>query len=154
MHVSVLASASARFWEFDTDGSKMTNFNYTALYRSTAESFIQNSFTFSKSCVIGHSNEIVEEGGKTVLINEFIAMFPAMFGTFVKCTYGGVGLEACKEKLRNGKIVVRMTESAKLFWEGSVWDEWEAAFPDLKEFFESYPRDKVEVELVQVYRMK
>ncbi len=69
-----------------------------------------------------------------------------MYGTFVKVTL----LEkTCKDKTsEDGKIKKRMTESAKLFWEGPVWEEWEKSYPDLKLFLELYPRDKVLIELV------
>ncbi len=42
-----------------------------------------------------------------------------------------------------------MTKMAKLFWEGPVWEEWEKSYPYLKLFLESYPRDKVSIELVE-----
>ncbi len=98
----------------------------------------------SRSCVVGHPNEVIVCGGKTVLINDFIAIF---YGTFVRAT---VLAKTCKKKTtEDGKIKVRMTESAKLFWEGPVWEEWEKSYPDLKLFLESYPRDKVLIVLVE-----
>ena len=67
--------------------------------------------------------------------------------TFVKAT---LSKKTCKHKtMEDGKIRVRMTESAKLFWEVPVWEEWEKAYPDLKLFLESYPRDNVFIELVK-----
>ncbi len=74
-------------------------------------------------------------------------MFYGMYGTFVKVTL----LEkTCKDKTtEDGKIKIRMTKSAKLFWEDPVWEEWEKSYPDLKLFLESYPRDKVLIELVE-----
>ncbi len=118
------------------------------MYRSIIESFFQNSFGFKHSCVIGHPNEIVvSRNGKTVLINDFIAMFYGMYGTFVRASESD---KTCKHKMmEDGKIKVRMTETAKSFWEGPVWEEWEKSYPDLKLFLDSYPRDKVSIELVE-----
>ncbi len=101
------------------------------MYRSIIKSFFQNSFSFKESCVVGHLNEVVVgHNGKTVLINEFIAMFYGMYGTFVKVS---LSESTCKHKtMEHGKIKVRMTELAKLFWEGPVWKEWEKSYPDLK----------------------
>ncbi len=119
----------------------------TSLYRSIIETFFQNSFSFKNSCVVGHINEVVVPGGKTVLINDFIAMFYGMYGTFMKAIASS---KTCKDKsAEDGKIRIRMTESAKSFWEGPVWEEWERSFPDLKFFLQSYPRDKVVIELVE-----
>ncbi len=38
------------------------------------------------SCVVGHPNKVAVPGGKTVLINYFIAMLYGMYGTFVRAT--------------------------------------------------------------------
>ena len=124
------------------------NFNLNAMYPSIIKSFFQNSFSFKDSCVIGHPNEIVVAcNGKTVLINDFIVMFYGMYGTFVRTS---VSDKTCKHKtMEDGKIKVRMTKTAKSFWEGPVWEEWEKSYPDLKLFLESYPRDKVLIELVE-----
>ncbi len=66
-------------------------------------------------------------------------MFYSMHSTFVKAT---VLAKTCKEKTtEDGKIRVQMTKS--------VWEEWEKFYPDLKLFLESYPRDKVVIELVK-----
>ncbi len=73
--------------------------------------------------------------------------YNGMYGTFVKVT---LSEKICKDKTtEDGKIKVRMTESAKSFWEGPVWEEWEKSNPDLKLFLGSYPRDKVMIELVE-----
>ncbi len=74
-------------------------------------------------------------------------MFYGMYGTFVRAT---VLAKTCKVKtMEDSKIKVRMTKLAKLFWDGPVWDQWEKPYPDLKLFLESYPRDKVSIELVE-----
>ncbi len=141
------ASCSARCWKFDNDGPQIKNFNFSPNDRSIIKSFFQNSFAFKNSCVVAHSNEVVVCGGKTVLINDFIAMFYGMYDTFVRAT---VLAKTCKEKtMEDGKIKARMTKSAKLFWEGPVWEEWEKSYSDLKLFLELYPRDKVSIELVE-----
>ncbi len=73
-------------------------------------------------------------------------MFYSMYDTFVRAT---VLAQTCKGKTtEDGKIRVQMTKLAKSFWEGPVWEEWEKSYPDLKLFLESYPRDKVVIELV------
>ncbi len=111
-------SHSARFWEFDNNGTQIKNFNLCSNYCSFIKSFFQNSFSFKNSSVVGHPNKVVVCGGKTVLINDFIAMLYGMYGTFVRAT---VLAKTCKGKTtEDGKIKVRMTESAKLFWEGPV----------------------------------
>ncbi len=112
------ASHTAIFWKFDNDGSLFHKFNLNAMYCSIIESFFQNSFSFKNSCDVGHPNKVVFLGGKTVLINDFIAIFYGMYDTFVKVTL----LEkTCEDKTtEDGTIKVRMTKSAKLFWEGPV----------------------------------
>ncbi len=143
-----LVSHSTRFWKFDHDGSWLKIYILNAIYRSIIKSFLQNSFSFKNSCVVGHPNEVVYvPNGKTVLIIDFIAMFYGMYGTFVKVTLSD---KICKEKYTDdGKIKVRMTESAKLFWKGPVWEEREKSYPNLKFFLKSYPRDIVLIELVE-----
>ncbi len=74
-------------------------------------------------------------------------MFYGTYGTFVRASESD---KTCKHKImEDKKIKVRMTETAKSFWEGPVWEEWEKPYPDLKLFLESYPRDKVLIELVE-----
>ncbi len=125
---------------FDNDSSLFNKFNLNSLYHSIIKSFFQNSFSFNNSCVVGHPNKVVVPGGKTVLINDFIAMFYSMYDSFVRAT---VLAKTCKgNTTEDGKIRVQRTESAKLFWEGPVLEEWEKSYPDLKFFLESYPRDK------------
>ncbi len=125
----------------------MKNFNLSSNYCSIIESFFQNCFSFKTSCVVGHLNEVVVPPGKTVLINDFIAMFYGMYGTFVK---ESVSDKTCKhETMEDGKIKVKMKKLVKLFWEGPVWEEWEKSYPDLKLFLESYPGDKVLIDLVE-----
>ncbi len=85
-HLFSSASSSARFWEFDNDSSFFNRFNLNSLCRSIIETFFQNSFSFMNSCVVGHINKVVVPGAKTILINDFIAMFYSMYGTFVKAT--------------------------------------------------------------------
>ncbi len=82
------------------------------MYHSIIKSFFQNSFSFKESCVVGHPNEVVVAcNGKTVLINDFIAMFYGMHGTFVKVS---LSERTCKHKtVEHGKIKVRITEFAK-----------------------------------------
>ncbi len=85
--------------------------------------------------------------GKTVLINNFIAMFYGMYGTFVRAS---VSDKTCTHKtMEDGKNKVRMTKTMKLFWEGPVWEEWEKSYSDLKFFLELYPRDKISIEMVE-----
>ncbi len=70
-----------------------------------------------------------------------------MYGTFVKVS---LSERTCKHKtMEDGKIKVKMTKLAKIFWEGPVWKEWEKSYPDLKLFLKLYPRDKVSIELVE-----
>ncbi len=144
------ASCSARFWECDNNRTQLKNFNLSSNYHSIIKSFFQNCFSFKTSCVVGHPNEVVVPPGKTVLINNFIAMFYSRNGTFVRAT---LSEKTCKHKtMEDGKIKVKMTKLAKIFWEGPVWEEWEKYYPDLKLFLESYLRDKVMIDLVQTYR--
>ncbi len=76
-------------------------------------------------------------------------MFYGIYGTFVKAT---VLAKIYKEKTtEDAKIRVQMTKSAKSFWEGPVWEEWEKSDPDLKLFLEFYPRDKASIELVETH---
>jgi len=88
---------------------------------------------------------------KTCLINDFICYFPAMYGTFLT---GGGHLDGTQGRYGDGKVTIRMTPSAKSFWNGPVWDEWLEAHPDLKHFFEWYPKDCVVVEEVPVIGYK
>ncbi len=46
------------------------------MQRTVIQTVVQNSFSFPDSCVVGHPHELVTNGknGKTVLINEFIAL--------------------------------------------------------------------------------
>ncbi len=65
------------------------------------------------SFVVEHPNEVVVPPGKTVLINDFIAVFYSLYGTFVRAS---VSDKTCKHKtMEDGKIKVKMTDSAKLF---------------------------------------
>ncbi len=48
-------------------------------------------------------------------------------------------------KIVDGKVKIHMTKRAKAFWEGRVWDEWSAAFPNLKSWLKKYPHGNVEV---------
>ena len=111
------------------------------MHRNIAKTFFEDSFGFKKSCVTGHISEIPQDSGRTCIVNDFIAFFPAMYGTFVT----GGGLDGAVGRYGNGKVTIRMTPSAKKFWNGPVWEEWLVAFPDLKHFLEWYPKDKVDI---------
>ena len=145
-----LVSSSARFWHNDHDGSKFNDFDFQKQYRGIVKSFFENCFMFKTSCVVGHLSKEVVRNAKMVLINDFISMFPAMYGTFVTLTKD---VEGCKNNItEDGKLWIKMTKSAKVFWESSVCDEWKTSYPDLKFFLDSYPREKIEIELVvEVY---
>ncbi len=87
----------ARFWEFANNSRLCKKFNLNSLERSIIESFFQNIFSFKNSCVVGHPNKVAVPGGKTVLINDFIAMLYGMYGTFVRAT---VRQKLAKERLQ------------------------------------------------------
>ncbi len=94
------ASCSARFWECDNNGTPLKKFNLNSNYHSIIKSFFQNCFSFKTSFVVGHQNEVVVPPGKTVLINDFIAMFYGMYGTFVRAT---VLAKTCKQMGKSKK---------------------------------------------------
>ncbi len=85
-HLFSSASPSARFWEFHNDGNSFNKFNLNSQYCNIIKTFFQNCFSFKNSCAVGHPNEVVVPSGKTVLINDFIAMFYGTYGTFVRAT--------------------------------------------------------------------
>ncbi len=94
------------------------------MQRIVIQTFFQNSFTFPDLCVIEHPHELVTTGknGKTVLINEFIALFPAIFGTY--CTDGNSTYTKTQTNVNEGSVTIKLTKSVKDFWNGPVWGKW------------------------------
>ncbi len=82
------------------------------------------------------------------MINEFNALFSAMFGTY--CTHGNSTYAKTQINVNEGTVTIIMTKSAKDSWNGPVHDQWKQHYPDLKEIIENHPKHIIIVEEVPV----
>ncbi len=54
--------------------------------------------------------------------------------------------------MNRGTITIKMTKSAKDFWNDPVWDQWKQHYHDLKVLIDNYPKHIIKIEEVPVVR--